>query len=286
IQKKRRDLRVIVASATLDAKKFHEFFNLNESGDPNKDTCGILTVEGRTFPVDIFYTVSPVPDYVKATVETVMKIHEMEDDGDVLAFLTGQEEVEKVVSLLQDHARSLSRYGMKKHLRILPMYSGLPYADQMKVFERAPSTVRKIVVATNIAETSITINGIMFVIDCAFVKLRAYNPRTAIESLVVTPISKASASQRAGRSGRNRPGKCFRLYTVLFFYTGDPDVILKCIVSGFFANAARIHHSGSYRVVFNEVVQTSKYYMRDVTAVESSWLVELAPHFYKQAKVC
>ncbi|KAM4738265.1 putative ATP-dependent RNA helicase DHX35 isoform 1-T1 [Anableps anableps] len=213
IQKKRRDLRVIVASATLDAKKFHEFFNLNESGDPNKDTCGILTVEGRTFPVDIFYTVSPVPDYVKATVETVMKIHEMEDDGDVLAFLTGQEEVEKVVSLLQDQARSLSRYGMKKHLRILPMYSGLPYADQMKVFERAPSTVRKIVVATNIAETSITINGIMFVIDCAFVKLRAYNPRTAIESLVVTPISKASASQRAGRAGRNRPGKCFRLYT-------------------------------------------------------------------------
>ncbi|KAA8590966.1 hypothetical protein FQN60_001909 [Etheostoma spectabile] len=495
IQKKRQDLRLIVASATLDAKKFHDFFNLNESGDPNKDTCGILTVEGRTFPVDVFYTVSPVPDYVKATVETVLKIHETEDDGDVLAFLTGQEEVEKVVSLLQDQARSLSRYGMKKHLRILPMYSGLPYAEQMKVFERAPNSVRKVVVATNIAETSITINGVVFVIDCAFVKLRAYNPRTAIESLVVTPISKASASQRAGRAGRNRPGKCFRLYTeedfeklpastvpemqrtnlapvilqlkalgidnVLRFSflspppaqtmvqalellyalggldhygrltdpmgvrmaefplspmfakmllesgnfgcskeivtiaammqiqnifvvpsnqkkaaarehrkfavaegdhltmlnvyeafikhqkssqwcqehflnykgllravtvreqlrrlmnkfkvprtssEGDPDVILKCIVYGFFANAARIHHSGSYRtlrddrelhihpnsvlfgekppkwVVFNEVVQTAKYYMRDVTAVESSWLVELAPHFYKQAK--
>uniref|UniRef100_A0A672HAF1 Probable ATP-dependent RNA helicase DHX35 n=1 Tax=Salarias fasciatus TaxID=181472 RepID=A0A672HAF1_SALFA len=457
IQKKRRDLRLIVASATLDAKKFHDFFNLNETDDPNKDTCGILTVEGRTFPVDVFYTVSPVPDYVKATVETVLKIHETEDDGDVLAFLTGQEEVEKVVSLLQEQARSLSRYGMKKHLRILPMYSGLPYAEQMRVFERVPASVRKIVVATNIAETSITINGIVFVIDCAFVKLRAYNPRTAIESLVVTPISKASASQRAGRAGRNRPGKCFRLYTeedfeklppstvpemqrsnlapvilqlkalgidnVLRFSKkqagqqgldhygrltdpmgmrmaefplspmfakmllesgnfgcskeivtiaammqiqnifvvpanqkkaaarehrkfavvegdhltmlnvyeafikhqkssqwcqehflnykgllramtvreqlrrlmnkfkvprtsseGDPDVILKCIVAGFFANAARIHHSGSYRVVFNEVVQTSKYYMRDVTAVESSWLVELAPHFYKQAK--
>ena len=79
-----------------------------------------------------------------------------------------------------------------------------------------PSAVlrpRQVVVATNIAETSITINGVVFVIDCAFVKLRAYNPRTAIESLVVTPISKASASQRAGRGGRNRPGKCFRLYT-------------------------------------------------------------------------
>uniref|UniRef100_A0A8C7HI65 Probable ATP-dependent RNA helicase DHX35 n=1 Tax=Oncorhynchus kisutch TaxID=8019 RepID=A0A8C7HI65_ONCKI len=502
IQKKRRDLRLIVASATLDAKKFQEFFNLNETGDPNKDTCGILTVEGRTFPVDVFYTVSPVPDYVKATVETVLKIHETEDDGDVLAFLTGQEEVEKVVSLLQEQARALGRLGMKKYLKVLPMYAGLPYTDQMKVFERTPPTVRKVVVATNIAETSITINGIVFVIDCAFVKLRAYNPCTAIESLVVTPISKASASQRAGRGGRNRAGKCFRLYTeedfeklpastvpemqrtnlapvilqlkalgidnVLRFSflspppaqsmvqalellyalggldqygrltdpmgvrmaefplspmfakmllesgnfgcskeivtiaammqiqnifmvstastilitsrlplclhhrkfavaegdhltmlnvyeafikhqkssqwcqehflnykglqramtvreqlrrlmnkfkvprtssEGDPDVILRCIVSGFFANAARMHHSGSYRtlrddrelhihpnsvlfgekptkwVVFNEVVQTSKYYMRDVTAVESSWLVELAPHFYKQAKV-
>lgn len=81
-------------------------------------------------------------------------------------------------------------------------------------------------VATNIAETSITINGIVFVIDCAFVKLRAYNPHNAIESLVVTPISKASASQRAGRAGRNRPGKCFRLYTGVFEFmgkTGDGD---------------------------------------------------------------
>lgn len=78
----------------------------------------------------------------------------------------------------------------------------------------------QVVVATNIAETSITINGIVFVIDCAFVKLRAYNPRTAIESLVVTPISKASSSQRAGRAGRNRPGKCFRLYTGMCESTG------------------------------------------------------------------
>lgn len=153
------------------------------------------------------------------------------------------------MSLLQEQARTMSRHGMKKHLRILPMYSGLPYPDQMRVFERVPPTVRKVilwpivrvwlifkaylqmtsliaasflkvVVATNIAETSITINGIVFVIDCAFVKLRAYNPHSAIESLVVTPISKASASQRAGRAGRNRPGKCFRLYTGTFWLAG------------------------------------------------------------------
>ncbi|XP_078006354.1 putative ATP-dependent RNA helicase DHX35 isoform X2 [Phascolarctos cinereus] len=213
IQKKRGDLRLIVASATLDAEKFQNFFNQNETSDPGKDTCVIITVEGRTFPVDVFYLQSPVPDYVKSTVETVMKIHQTEGDGDILAFLTGQEEVETVVSLLIEQARALSRTGMKKHLRVLPMYAGLPSFEQMKVFERMSHNVRKVIVATNIAETSITINGIVFVIDCGFMKLRAYNPKTAIECLVVVPVSQASANQRAGRAGRNRSGKCYRLYT-------------------------------------------------------------------------
>uniref|UniRef100_A0A8B9FYI1 Probable ATP-dependent RNA helicase DHX35 n=1 Tax=Amazona collaria TaxID=241587 RepID=A0A8B9FYI1_9PSIT len=213
IQKKRGDLRLIVASATLDAEKFKNFFNQNDTGDPSKDTSVILTVEGRTFPVDIFYIQSPVPDYVKSTVETAMKIHQMENDGDILAFLTGQEEVETVVSMLIEQARALSRTGMKKHLRVLPMYAGLPSPEQMKVFERVSHNVRKVVVATNVAETSITVRGIVFVIDCGFVKLRAYNPKTAIECLVVVPVSKASANQRAGRAGRNRSGKCYRLYT-------------------------------------------------------------------------
>ncbi|XP_054323504.2 probable ATP-dependent RNA helicase DHX35 isoform X3 [Pongo pygmaeus] len=440
IQKKRGDLRLIVASATLDADKFRDFFNQNETSDPARDTCVILTVGGRTFPVDIFYLQSPVPDYIKSTVETVVKIHQTEGDGDILAFLTGQ-----------------------------------------------------VIVATNVAETSITISGIVYVIDCGFVKLRAYNPRTAIECLVVVPVSQASANQRAGRGGRSRSGKCYRLYTeeafdklpqstvpemqrsnlapvilqlkalgidnVLRFHfmspppaqsmvqalellyalggldkdcrlteplgmriaefplnpmfakmllesgnfgcsqeilsiaammqiqnifvvppnqksqairvhrkfaveegdhltmlnvyeafikhnknsqwcqehflnykglvraatvreqlkkllvkfqvpkkssEGDPDPVLRCIVSGFFANAARFHSTGAYRtirddhelhihpasvlyaekpprwVIYNEVIQTSKYYMRDVTAIESAWLLELAPHFYQQ----
>ncbi|XP_030068758.1 putative ATP-dependent RNA helicase DHX35 [Microcaecilia unicolor] len=493
VQKKRGDLRVIVASATLDAEKFKDFFNQNETSDPSKDTSAILTIEGRTFPVDIFYTQSPVPDYVKCTVETVMKIHQTEKDGDVLAFLTGQEEVETVVSMLIEQARIMSRSGMKKHLRVLPMYAGLPSSEQMKVFERVSPNVRKVIVATNIAETSITINGVVFVTDCGFVKLRAYNSKTAIESLVLVPVSQASANQRAGRGGRNRSGKCYRLYTeedfnklpqstvpemqrsnlapvilqlkalgidnVLRFHflspppaeslvqalellyalggldrhcrlteplgvrmaefplnpmfakmllesgnfgcsaeilsiaammqiqnifvipanqkalavrehrkfaveegdhltmlnvyeaflkhnkssqwcqehflnykglvratvvreqlkkllskfkvpkkssEGDPDPILRCIVSGFFANAAKLHSTGVYRtvrdghelrihptsvlyaekppqwIVFNEVIQTAKFYMRDVTAIESSWLLELAPHFYQQ----
>ncbi|XP_058431413.1 probable ATP-dependent RNA helicase DHX35 isoform X2 [Marmota monax] len=213
IQKKRGDLRLIVASATLDAEKFRDFFNQNETSDPTRDTCVILTVEGRTFPVDIFYLQSPVPDYIKSTVETVVKIHQTEGDGDILAFLTGQEEVETVVSMLIEQARALARTGMKKHLRVLPMYAGLPSFEQMKVFERVSRSVRKVIVATNVAETSITIGGIVYVIDCGFVKLRAYNPRTAIECLVVVPVSQASANQRAGRGGRNRSGKCYRLYT-------------------------------------------------------------------------
>uniref|UniRef100_A0A3Q2I6P5 RNA helicase n=1 Tax=Equus caballus TaxID=9796 RepID=A0A3Q2I6P5_HORSE len=493
IQKKRGDLRLIVASATLDAEKFRDFFNQNDTSDPTRDTCVILTVEGRTFPVDIFYLQSPVPDYIKSTVETVMKIHQTEGDGDVLAFLTGQEEVETVASMLIEQARALSRTGMKRHLRVLPMYAGLPSFEQMKVFERVSRSVRKVIVATNVAETSITISGIVYVIDCGFVKLRAYNPRTAIECLVVVPVSQASANQRAGRGGRSRSGKCYRLYTeeafdklpqstvpemqrsnlapvilqlkalgidnVLRFHfmspppaqsmvqalellyalggldkdcrlteplgmriaefplnpmfakmllesgnfgcsqeilsiaammqiqnifvvpsnqksqairvhrkfaveegdhltmlnvyeafikhnknsqwcqehflnykglvravtvreqlkkllvkfqvpktssEGDPDPVLRCIVSGFFANAARFHSTGAYRtirddhelhihpasvlyaekpprwVIYNEVIQTSKYYMRDVTAVESAWLLELAPHFYQQ----
>uniref|UniRef100_A0A480ZMW4 RNA helicase n=1 Tax=Sus scrofa TaxID=9823 RepID=A0A480ZMW4_PIG len=213
IQKKRGDLRLIVASATLDAEKFRDFFNQNDTSDPTRDTCVILTVEGRTFPVDIFYLQSPVPDYIKSTVETVMKIHQTEGDGDILAFLTGQEEVETVVSMLIEQARALGRTGMKRHLRVLPMYAGLPSFEQMKVFERVSRSVRKVIVATNVAETSITISGIVYVIDCGFVKLRAYNPRTAIECLVVVPVSQASANQRAGRAGRSRSGKCYRLYT-------------------------------------------------------------------------
>ncbi|ELK04189.1 Putative ATP-dependent RNA helicase DHX35 [Pteropus alecto] len=550
IQKKRGDLRLIVASATLDAEdpsspskqvmtpvtvagrqrqveydggwshsclkwfgcfvnvnlikqaitehdqKFRDFFNQNETSDPTMDTCVILTVEGRTFPVDIFYLQSPVPDYIKSTVETVMKIHQTEGDGDILAFLTGQEEVETVVSMLIEQARALGRTGMKRHLRVLPMYAGLPSFEQMKVFERVSRSVRKVIVATNVAETSITISGIVYVIDCGFVKLRAYNPRTAIECLVVVPVSQASANQRAGRGGRSRSGKCYRLYTeeafdklpqstipemqrsnlapvilqlkalgidnVLRFHfmspppaqsmvqalellyalggldkdcrlteplgmriaefplnpmfakmllesgnfgcsqeilsiaammqiqnifvfpsnqksqairahrkfaveegdhltmlnvyeafikhnknsrwcqehflnykglvraatvreqlkkllvkfqvpkkssEGDPDPVLRCIISGFFANAARFHSTGAYRtirddhelhihpasvlyaekpprwVIYNEVIQTSKYYMRDVTAIESAWLLELAPHFYQQGTV-
>ncbi|XP_065064224.1 probable ATP-dependent RNA helicase DHX35 [Rhopilema esculentum] len=212
IMKKREDLRLIVSSATLDAQEFHNFFNFNHSKhDSSKDSSVIMTVEGRMFPVDIFYIQSPVPDYLKATVETVLSIHKDEPVGDVLAFLTGQDEVEHVVSQLRDEAANVKLGNMK--LMVLPMYGGLPIAEQLKVFQRTPHNTRKVVVATNIAEASITINGIVYVVDSGFVKLKAYNATSGIESLVVVPLSKASAEQRAGRAGRVRAGKAYRLYT-------------------------------------------------------------------------
>ncbi|XP_065827461.1 probable ATP-dependent RNA helicase DHX35 [Oscarella lobularis] len=413
ILKKRKDLRLIVSSATLDAEMFRDFFNLNTTSDRSQDTASILTVEGRMFPVNVYYTYCPTPDYVKAIVTTIWAIHQEESPGDVLAFVTGQDEVQRVVSRIRDLSKHLPSKSSK--LLPLPMYGGLPATEQ-------------VVVATNIAEASITINGIVYVIDCGFVKIRAYNPENGLEALVVTPVAKSSAEQRAGRAGRVRsvlqlkslgidnvlrfnflsppPAKSmiraldllyalgalddagnltnplglqmseFPLHpmfakmllvsgdfgcseeiltiaamlqidnvfltpfdkkkaadrakvkfsvhegdhmTLLNVYNAflqhqktllravdireqlkrtlkrfkvrmcatdeDAEPIQRCIVAGFFANAARLHASGTYRVVFHEVVQTSKDFMRDITVIEPEWLYELAPHYYEYGTV-
>lgn len=490
IQRKRPQLRIIIASATLDAQSFRDFFNHNNGKDAKDDTAAILTVEGRTYPVDIFYSTSPVPDYLKSMVETIMKIHRSEPAGDILAFLPGQDEVENVLRMVIDQIRALRDSSMK--MMALPMYGSLPAQDQMRVFDRMGKNTRKVVIATNIAETSITINGIVYVIDSGFVRMKAFNSKNGIEGLVTVPVSQASAQQRAGRAGRVRSGTAYRLYSEADFKKlpkttvpemqrsnlgtailqlkclgidnvlrfpflsppsskamvrglellyalgglndhaklaeplgvrmaelpvnpmlakmllisgeygcseeiltvaamlqvnnvfqspsnqrhtaerakrkfgakegdhltllnvhdaflkykknskwcrenflnykglcralvvreqlkkllkkfkvkivsseGDTDVILRCIVAGFFPNAARYHPSGEYRtvrdnyplhihpssilytefppkwVVYNEVMQTSRDYMRDVTVIESSWLHEIAPHYYQ-----
>ncbi|CAH1269625.1 DHX35 [Branchiostoma lanceolatum] len=234
IQKKREDLRIIVSSATLDAEAFRDFFNKNVSDLESFDTAHILSIEGRAFPVSIYYRESPVPDYAKATVDTIVKIHEGEKAGDILAFLTGQEEVDSVVSDLIEYNRSSRRQGDKRmKMRVLPMYAALPPGEQLKVFERVSQTTRKVVVATNIAEASITINGIVYVVDSGFVKLRAYNPQSGVESLVITPVSQASADQRAGRAGRVRSGKVFRLYTEEDFHKLQTNTVPEMQRSNF-----------------------------------------------------
>ncbi|KAG5880171.1 hypothetical protein JTB14_001661 [Gonioctena quinquepunctata] len=213
ILKRRKELRLIIASATLNAKELQEFFNNNTTDDKKKDTAVILSVEGRQFPVEIFNVAEPVPCYVQASVDAVLKINSSKDPGDILVFLTGQEEVDRTVRLLNEHANLIEESQKKEKMMVLPMYGSLPYHEQLKVFKPAPNGYRKVVVATNVAETSVTIPGIVHVIDCGFVKMKWYNTETHTDSLVVLPISRSSAEQRAGRAGRVRSGKVYRLYT-------------------------------------------------------------------------
>lgn len=199
--KKRRDLKLIVTSATLDAEKFSDYFY----------QCPIFTIPGRTFPVEMLYAREAEPDYLDAALLTVMQIHLTEPPGDVLLFLTGQEEIDTAAEILFERVKSLGRHVPDLH--ILPVYSSLPSEMQTKVFEPAPPGSRKVVLATNIAEASLTIDGIYYVVDPGFAKQKVYNPKLGMDSLIVAPVSQASARQRAGRAGRTGPGKCFRLYT-------------------------------------------------------------------------
>lgn len=215
IRKRRPELRIIVSSATLQAEEFLRFFS-DDADDATlqndaKKIGSIISLEGRTYPIDILYLESPAEDYVEKAISTVFDIHTSEPMGDILVFLTGREEIENAVQAVSERSSQLPPHS--KSLLPLPLFAGLTTEQQMYVFDEAPDNTRKVIFSTNIAEASVTINGIAYVVDCGFVKLRAYNPKTGIETLTVTPVSKASAAQRAGRAGRTRPGKCFRLYT-------------------------------------------------------------------------
>eukprot|EP00980_Cylindrotheca_fusiformis_P003759 scaffold834_cov123-Cylindrotheca_fusiformis.AAC.6 len=211
----RKDLKLIISSATMDAEKFSKYF----------DDASIFMIPGRMFPVDIYYTKSPEADYVDAAVVTVLQIHVSQPlNGDILVFLTGQEEIETAAEILTQRTRNLG--SRIKELMICPVYANLPSEQQAKIFEKTPKGARKVVLATNIAETSLTINGICYVIDTGFNKQKSFNARTGMESLVVTPVSQAASNQRAGRAGRTQPGKCFRLFTAWSFqHELEPNTI-------------------------------------------------------------
>jgi pre-mRNA-splicing factor ATP-dependent RNA helicase DHX15/PRP43 len=153
----------------------------------------------------------PERDYLEAAIRTVIQIHQNEAPGDVLVFLTGEEEIEDACRKI---VRGCDELGERAGpVKVLPLYSSLPPKAQQRIFEVAPEPTRpggpsgrKIVVSTNIAETSLTIDGIVYVIDPGFSKQKVYNPRQRVESLLVSPISRASAHQRSGRAGRTRPG--------------------------------------------------------------------------------
>ena len=211
---RRPDLKIVIMSATLDAQKFQSYFM----------DCPLLAVPGRTHPVEIFYTAEPERDYVEAALRTVIQIHATEPEGDILLFLTGEEEIEDACRKINMEAEELSKNAGVGPIKVYPLYGTLPPFQQQRIFESAPPPQyaggppgRKCIVSTNIAETSLTIDGIVYVVDPGFSKQKVYNPRIRVESLLVSPISKASAQQRAGRAGRTRPGKCFRLYTEVAF---------------------------------------------------------------------
>ncbi|GAW13165.1 hypothetical protein ANO14919_025430 [Xylariales sp. No.14919] len=216
IRKRRPELRIIISSATLQAEEFLHFFaERSEDQEPTDDKASqvgaIISLKGRTYPVDILYLESPAEDYVEKVVSTVFEIHNTEPDGDILVFLTGREEIDTAVQTIAE--RSIDLRPGTQSLLPLPLYAGLTTEQQMYVFDSPPENTRKVILSTNIAEASVTIDGIVYVVDSGFVKLRAFDPRTGIESLTATPVSKASAAQRAGRAGRTKPGKCFRLFT-------------------------------------------------------------------------
>ena len=197
---RRRDLKLIVTSATMNSDRFSRFYG----GAPE------FVIPGRTFPVDIQFSRSPCEDYVDSAVKQVLAIHVSQAAGDILVFMTGQEDIEVTCELIEDR---LKRLNDPPKLSILPIYSQMPADLQAKIFDKAAPGVRKVIVATNIAETSLTVDGIMYVVDAGFSKLKVYNPRMGMDTLQITPISQANASQRAGRAGRTGPGKAFHLYT-------------------------------------------------------------------------
>ncbi|RYG63894.1 ATP-dependent RNA helicase, partial [archaeon] len=160
---RRRDLKLIVTSATLNAEKFSAFFG----GVP------VFTIPGRTFPVEKFFAKSPPEDYLEAAVKQVLTIHLSYPVGDILVFMTGQEDIESCCEIIAERAAQLG--DSVPPLLLLPMYSQLPADMQAKIFER--SEMRKCIVSTNVAETSLTVEGIKYVVDTGYCKLKVYNSK-------------------------------------------------------------------------------------------------------------
>jgi len=204
-------LKVVIMSATADVEKIQEFFK--PSNKPSPSSIQLLRIKGRQYPVEIKHTDKPVPDIQESLLKKIFDIHLHEPlPGDILAFLTGQEEIGAAQRLIEEHCTTLASNVPK--LLVCPLYGQLSIQAQQDAFQ-PPKTkfTRKVVLATNIAETSITVPGVRYVVDCGKAKIKQFRARLGMESLLAKPISKSSAIQRTGRAGREGPGKCYRLYT-------------------------------------------------------------------------
>lgn len=244
------ELKIIVMSATLDADRFANFFAtpstaLAANGTTadaaiaaaanTKQDVPILYVKGRQHEVSMYHTEEPAQEWTDAALRTVLQIHVSRPPGDILVFMTGQEEIDTLARSLELYSSELPAWAeaegksLPMSLMIAPLYAALGPSASAKVFSPTPPRTRKVVLATNIAETSITIPGIVFVVDCGLAKEKVYTPGTAVETLQVQEISQSAARQRAGRAGRERAGECYRLYTQEAFkglpLAGVPEIV-------------------------------------------------------------
>ncbi|EEQ87660.2 ATP-dependent RNA helicase [Blastomyces dermatitidis ER-3] len=252
-------LKVVVMSATADMESLLGFFGegLNsgisdkdgssgmDKGKPNNDQASdevsspssqkvsVCHIKGRQYPVKVIYSPEPVHDFVDAALQTIFRIHMKEPlPGDILVFLTGQETVESLEALVNEYAVGMDPALPK--VQVLPLFAALPQAAQQRVFTPAPPRTRKIILSTNIAETSVTVSGVRYVVDCGKAKMKQFRARLGLDSLLVKPISKSAAIQRKGRAGREAPGQCYRLYTekdYLALQEANTPEILRCDLS-------------------------------------------------------
>ncbi|GAA6059902.1 hypothetical protein JCM10212_005285 [Sporobolomyces blumeae] len=208
IQKRRKD-KIVVMSATIDAKRFSDFFN----------SAPVLFIRGRQHKVTVHYSTEPLQDYLDASLKTVFQIHTTHPPGAILVFLPGQDEIESLAASIRQFLPDLPKsFPKADSILVTPLYAKLPAAEQARAFAPTPPNTRKIILATNVAETSVTLPGVKFVVDCGLAKEKRYHAGAGIDSLTVESISQSSAKQRAGRAGRESDGHCFRLYTEQAFF--------------------------------------------------------------------
>lgn len=223
IDEGKTDVKVIIMSATLDIEKFKTFF----SSSALADSIGVLRIPGRQFPVRQWFCKRTQSNYIDSMIQTILQVHcdhqsyddddDNDDvsakDGDILAFLPGQDDIQSIKRILEDQAK-MARFHENGYTDILvkEFYSSLSPTLQEEVFQAAPKDYRKVILSTNLAETSLTIPNVRYVIDSGFCKMKMMR-EGGVESLCLMPISKSSARQRSGRAGREGPGECWRLYT-------------------------------------------------------------------------
>jgi ATP-dependent helicase HrpA len=219
---RRPELKLIVTSATIDAQRFSRHF----------DGAPVIEVSGRMFPVEVRYRpietdeeTGEAPDLSEAVVDAVDEVMRLSADGDVLVFLPGEREIRETAEELRKHNRA--------HAEILPLFARLSAQEQERVFQR--TNARRIVLATNVAETSLTVPGIRYVIDSGLARVNRYSYRNKVEMLQIEPVSRASANQRAGRCGRVMSGVCVRLYSEEDYlsrpeYT-DPEILRSSLAA-------------------------------------------------------